>query len=142
MFSKLKIGARLAVAFGALVFLTLALTAFAIYRMGEASSVVDAERLIRTTQMTPLYELREALDQTGIAARNAYIYEARGDADRELSVLDQQAKLFMDRLGKLTPVLSGKQDFDVANRDLQRSNEGIRQVPGRRLQPAAPPHRG
>jgi len=119
MLSKLKIGPRLAVAFGALVFLTLVLTAFAIYRMGEASSVVDAERMIRTHQMTPLYELREALDQTGIAARNAYIYEAKGDADRELSVLDQQANIFMDRLGKLTPVLGGKQDFDVANRDLQ-----------------------
>jgi methyl-accepting chemotaxis protein len=119
MLSKLKIGARLAVAFGALVLLTLALTAFSIYRMGEASSVVDAERLIRTHQMTPLYELREALDQTGIAARNAYIYDAKADADRELGVLDQQASLFMERLGRLTPVLGGTQDFDVANRDLQ-----------------------
>ena len=119
MSRTLKIGARLAIAFGALVVLTLALTGFAIYRMGEASSVVDAERLIRTNQLTPLYELREALDQTGIAARNAYIYEAKADAERELNVLDQQAAIFMNRLGKLSTVLGGAQDFDIANRDLQ-----------------------
>src|SRR3982751_5058490 len=98
MSRTLKIGARLAIAFGALVVLTLALTGFAIYRMGEASSVVEAERLIRTNQLTPLYELREALDQTGIAARNAYIYEAKADAERELNVLDQQAGIYMNRL--------------------------------------------
>jgi len=128
MSSTLKIGARLALAFGALVVLTLALTAFAIYRMGEASSVVDAERLIRTTQLTPLYELREALDQTGIAARNAYIYEAKADAERELDVVDAQAAIYMNRLSKLTPVLGGVQDFDVANRDLQ-SMAGALQKP-------------
>jgi methyl-accepting chemotaxis protein len=119
MSSTLKIGARLALAFGALVVLTLALTAFAIYRMGEASAVVDKERLIRTTQLAPLYELREALDQTGIAARNAYIYEAKADAERELNVLDQQSAIVLNRLGKLTTVLGGTQDFDIANRDLK-----------------------
>ena len=119
MSRTLKIGARLAIAFGALVVLTLALTAFAIYRMGEASAVVDAERTIRTTQLTPLYELREALDQTGIAARNAYIYEAKADAERELNVLDQQSAIVLNRLGKLTTVLGGAQDFDIANRDLK-----------------------
>jgi methyl-accepting chemotaxis protein len=119
MSRTLKIGARLAFAFGALVVLTLALTAFAIYRMGEASSVVDAERTIRTTQLAPLYELREALDQTGIAARNAYIYEAKADAERELNVLDQQSAILVNRLAKLTTVLGGTQDFDIANRDLQ-----------------------
>ncbi|WP_332847734.1 methyl-accepting chemotaxis protein [Massilia sp. S19_KUP03_FR1] len=119
MSSTYKIGARLAFAFGALVLLTLALTAFAIYRMGEVTAVVDAERLIRTTQLAPLYELREALDQTGIAARNAYIYETKEDAERELNMLDQQSAIVLNRLDKLTPVLSGTQDFDLANRDLQ-----------------------
>jgi len=120
-----NIGARLALAFGALVVLTLALTAFAIYRMGEASSVVDAERLIRTTQLDPLYELREALDQTGIAARNAYIYEAKADAERELNVLDQQTSIVLDRLGKLTAVLAGTQDFDIAHRDLMEMTRAL-----------------
>ena len=125
MSRTLKIGTRLAIAFGALVVLTLALTAFAIYRVGEASAVVNAERNIRTTQLTPLYELREALDQTGIAARNAYIYEAKADAERELNVLDQQAGVYMNRLGKLTPVLAGAQDFDTANRSLQEMSGAL-----------------
>jgi methyl-accepting chemotaxis protein len=114
-----KIGVRLAVAFGVLVFLTLALAAFAVHRMGEASAVVDAERRIRLTQLAPLYELREALDQTGIAARNAYIYEEQADAERELDVLDQQSAIFLDRLGKLATVLGGTPDFDTAHRDLK-----------------------
>jgi methyl-accepting chemotaxis protein len=126
MSSTLKIGARLAIAFSALVILTLALTGFAIYRMGEASSVVDAERMIRTTQLTPLYELREALDQTGIAARNAYIYEAKLDAERELDVLDQQSAVVVNRLAKLTTVLGGRQDFDIANRDLKEMSGALR----------------
>ena len=87
--------------------------------------MVNAERQIRTTQLTPLYELREALDQTGIAARNAYIYEAKADAERELNVLDQQAGVYMNRLGKLTPILSGTQDFDVANRSLQEMSAAL-----------------
>jgi methyl-accepting chemotaxis protein len=126
MSSTLKIGARLAIAFGALVILTLALTGFAIYRMGEASSVVNAERMIRTTQLAPLYELREALDQTGIAARNAYIYEAKLDAERELDVLDQQSAVVVNRLAKLTTVLGGRQDFDIANRDLKEMLGALR----------------
>jgi methyl-accepting chemotaxis protein len=119
MLRNLKIGARLACSFGAIGALTLIVATIALVRMGDTAQAVAQEKMIRTTQLAPLYDLREALDQTGIAARNAYIYEADEDALRELDVLDQQRKVYLDRLDKLRQILRGQPAFDKANSELE-----------------------
>jgi methyl-accepting chemotaxis protein len=118
MLRNLKIGTRLACGFGAVCALTLVVAVLALIRMGETAQVVELEKRIRTTQLAQLYDLREALDQTGIAARNAYIYEAEQDALKELDVLDQQRTLYLDRLAKLQAVLGGQPGFDKASQEL------------------------
>lgn len=118
MLQNFNIGTRLACGFGAVCALTLIVAVIALFRMGETAQVVEEEKLIRTGQLAQLYELREALDQTGIAARNAYIYEADQDALRELDVLDQQRAIYLDRLAKLQVVLGGQAAFAKANQEL------------------------
>jgi methyl-accepting chemotaxis protein len=119
MLNKLKIGARLAACFSILGILILALAAISLVRMTDTAQTVSEEKDIRTTQLAQLYKLREALGQTGIAARNAYIYERDEDALRELDVLDAQRAIYLDSLEKLRPVLAGQADFDKANEGLQ-----------------------
>ncbi|MCC2970690.1 methyl-accepting chemotaxis protein [Massilia sp. IC2-476] len=118
MLKNLKIGARLACGFGAIGMLTLLLAAIALVRMGDTAHMVAEEKQIRTTQLAQLIELREALGQTGLAARNAYIYERDEDAFRELDVLDQQRAIFVDRLQKLEPILGERPDFRKASAGL------------------------
>ncbi|VXC69776.1 methyl-accepting chemotaxis protein [Massilia sp. 9I] len=119
MLKNLKIGARLAFGFGAIGMLTLLLAAIVLLRMGDTAQTVAEEKHIRTTQLAQLVELREALGQTGLAARNAYIYERDEDASRELDLLDQQRAIFVDRLQKLEPILGERADFKKANAGLQ-----------------------
>ncbi len=118
MFKKLKISTRLSIGFGAVCVLTVLVSFIALMRMSQTAQVVAHEKLIRTTQLDHLYELREALDQTGIAARNAYIYETDKDALTELDVLDQQRMIYLDRLNKLKPVLAGQRGFDKLSEEL------------------------
>ena len=118
MLRNLKIGMRLSLGFGAVCALTVMLAGLALVRMVDIAKVVEQEKRIRTTELAQLYDLREALDQTGIAARNAYIYEADQDALKELDVLDRQRTIYLDRLEKLQPVLGGQPDFDKAKREL------------------------
>ncbi len=115
MFRNLKIGSRLALCFGVIGVLTLLIAAIAIMRMGETARMVAEEKRIRTTELARLYELREALGQTGLAARNAYIYEKEEDALRELDVLDKQRDIYLDRLAQLEQLLGKRADFDKAS---------------------------
>ncbi|RZA33043.1 MAG: HAMP domain-containing protein [Lysobacteraceae bacterium] len=118
MLSKLKIGTRLAFGFGVLGMLTLLLAAIALLRMGETAHMVAEEKRIRTSELAQLVELREALGQTGLAARNAFIYEREEDARRELDVLDQQRAIFLDRMARLEPVLGKRADYTKASQGL------------------------
>ncbi|MGH8856050.1 MAG: methyl-accepting chemotaxis protein [Telluria sp.] len=119
MLRNLKIGTRLAACFGAIGMLTLLLAVIAIVRMGDTAQMVAEEKRIRTTEVAQLYRLREALGQTGLAARNAYIYEREEDAARELDVLDRQREIYLASLEKLEPALGGRADFDKARAGLK-----------------------
>jgi methyl-accepting chemotaxis protein len=119
MLKNLKIGARLAIGFGAMGMLSLLLAAIALLRMGDTARSVAEEKRIRTSEVTQLIELREALGQTGLAARNAYIYEGEQDAARELDVLDQQRAIYLDRLDKLERVMGERADFKKASAGLK-----------------------
>jgi methyl-accepting chemotaxis protein len=119
MLKNLRIGTRLALGFGAIGMLTLLLAVIAVVRMGDTAQMVAQEKRIRNTQLEQLIELREALGQTGLAARNAYIYERDEDALRELGVLDQQRAIFVERLARLEPILGTRADFAKARGGLQ-----------------------
>ncbi len=119
MLNNLKIGARLAIGFGAMGILSLLIAAIALLRMGDTARSVAEEKRIRTTELAQLIELREALGQTGLAARNAYIYERDQDAVRELDVLDRQRAIYLDRLDKLERVMGSRADFAKASSGLK-----------------------
>jgi len=97
----LAISTKLYAAFAIVVLVTLVLAVFAIARVngiGQALANADA---LRSSRLEPLYELREALDQTGIAARNAFIFSDKADAMRELDLVDQQIAVYQAALAKL-----------------------------------------
>lgn len=111
-FTNMKIGARLALCFAALVGLLLLLAGLAYGRIATISATIEQESHIRTKMLGPLYAAREALGQTGIAARNAYVYADDGAAERELAMLDTQKRVYLDALAKAEPYLVGTPGFD------------------------------
>ena len=92
-FNRLTIGARLSAGFAALVILMLVLAAFALLRMGAIADAMGAQDKVQQEKLEPLYVAREALDQTGLAARNAYIFRDQAAAEKELAILDSQKAL-------------------------------------------------
>jgi methyl-accepting chemotaxis protein len=117
--NSLTIGARLSAGFGALIVLMLLLAAFALLRIGAIADAVSAQELVRQEKLEPLYVAREALDQTGLAARNAYIFHEREAADKELDILDRQKDLYLNALAQLAPRFAGDPQFDKVSTGLK-----------------------
>ena len=118
--NTLTIGMRLSLGFATLVALMLVLAAFALLRIGAISDAMKTQEQVQQRKLDPLYVAREALDQTGLAARNAYIFHDEAAASRELAVLDQQKALYLRALGQLAPVFAGDAQFDKVSRGLQQ----------------------
>ncbi|KAF1047865.1 MAG: Methyl-accepting chemotaxis protein II [Herbaspirillum frisingense] len=110
--SNFKIGTQLRLGFGIVIVLMLILVSFALTRMNSISAAVKYQDDVRTTKLEPLYSAREALDQTGLAARNAFIFQDQADAMKELSILDEQRALYLSDLKKLEPQFAGNAQFD------------------------------
>jgi methyl-accepting chemotaxis protein len=107
----IPISAKLYSAFALMVLVTLVLAGFAISRVnGIGDALANADGL-RSTRLEPLYSLREALDQTGIAARNAYIFADAGDALRELDLVDRQVAEAEAALVQLDRSLEGNAQY-------------------------------
>src|SRR5690554_5992069 len=104
---SMSIGRKLALSFGVIVGLMMFVAVFSIYKMYEVETVVKTQNEIRTQQLERLYTLREALAQTGLAARNAYIFTEDADAAQELDILDRQKALYLEQLDALTPLFAG-----------------------------------
>ncbi|WP_300752170.1 methyl-accepting chemotaxis protein [Janthinobacterium sp.] len=117
--NSLTIGARLCAGFGALIVLMLLLAAFALLRIGAIADAVSAQEQVRQEKLEPLYVAREALDQTGLAARNAYIFHEREAADKELDILDRQRERYMQALAQLAPRFAGDPQFDKVSTGLK-----------------------
>ncbi|MEG1114739.1 MAG: chemotaxis protein, partial [Janthinobacterium sp.] len=129
-FNRLTIGARLSAGFGLLVVLMLVLAAFALLRIGAISGAMDAQEKVQLEKLEPLYVAREALDQTGLAARNAYIFHEQAAAEKELAILDSQKALYLEALARLAPQFAGDAQFEKVStglktmaRDLQRPRQ-------------------
>ncbi|MGJ7916627.1 hypothetical protein ACI48D_14260 [Massilia sp. LXY-6] len=114
-------------AFALVVLVTLVLAVFAIGRVSGIGDALTAADSLRRTRLEPLYDLREALDQTGIAARNAFIFSDAAEAMRELDLVDQQVGIYQAALAKLDLALQGdaqylkiRTELETMTRELQR----------------------
>ena len=74
-FQRAGIASRLYTAFALILSVTLILAAFAISRVNSIEAALHRADSVRNSELEPLYAAREALAQTGIAARNAYIFK-------------------------------------------------------------------
>jgi methyl-accepting chemotaxis protein len=110
-FKKLKIGTQLALSFGTLTALMLIMATFAIVRTSTIANAFHDEQRVMTEKLEPLYVAREALAQTGLAARNAYIFADGAQAARELAIIDEQKTIYLAALEKMAPAYNGNVEF-------------------------------
>jgi len=103
----LKIGTKLCLGFGIVLAMTMILALLSLSRMAAISDAVHHQDDVQRQKLDPLYIAREALDQTGIAARNAFIFSNDADAKTELAILDQQKAVYLAALATLTPRFEG-----------------------------------
>src|SRR5690606_25831100 len=101
MFSNLKVGTKLALGFGITTFLALLIGFTALFNINSVGKVIEDQNELRVQELERLYTIREALGQTGLAARNAYIYPSDQDPARDLS-----------------PLMQGDSDFEKAKANL------------------------
>jgi len=125
-FKKLKIGTQLALSFGTLTALMLILATFAVVRMASITDGFHAQQQQAAAKLEPLYVAREALDQSGIAARNAYIFADNAQATRELALVDEQKAIYLAALEKMTPAFQGSADFDKVRVGLLKMGEELK----------------
>ena len=118
MIRELKIGTKLCLGFAIVVSMTMLIAAIALLRMSAISDAVHRQDNVQRLKVDPLYIAREALDQTGIAARNAYIFTDNADATKELAILDKQKAIYMAELAKLKPRFEGNREFDKVSAGL------------------------
>ena len=123
--SSLSTRAKLGIGFGLVAILIIVLAIFAWRELRNVGHELAAQNTVRETQLERLYEMREALAQTGLAARNAYIFPDKADAERELDLLDQQKALFLDKLHALDPLFTGNADFATMRDGLIRMSEEL-----------------
>ena len=117
---NLKIGPRLFLAFGILGLCMLAISVFAIIRMGDIAHAVEFQNTVRTHKLEPLYAAREALDQTGLSARNALAIADLAEASRELDKVDQFKALYLSELQKAAPYFAGDRQYAIVDATMKK----------------------
>ena len=110
-FRKLNIGTQLSLGFGMLTALMLILAAVSILGMSSTGAAFKQQELIDNTRLDPLYVAREALAQTGLAARNAFIFNDDAQAGKELAIVDEQKAIYLAAVEKMTPSFGGDAQF-------------------------------
>jgi methyl-accepting chemotaxis protein len=125
-FKNMKIGTKLSLGFGALVMLMLILVAISWSSISSISKAMHYGNYVQLEKLDPLYIAREALDQTGLAARNAFIFRADTDAQKELAIVDEQKTIYLNALKKLQPLFAGDKNFDKVNDGLLKMAEELR----------------
>ncbi len=105
LFQRAGIATRLYAAFALILSVTLILAAFSVSRVNSIERSLQNADKVRNAELEPLYAAREALAQTGIAARNAYIFKDEAAARRELDLVDAQKAHYLAALARLDEVL-------------------------------------
>ena len=102
---RIGIARQLYAAFGLVLALTLVLAVFSVTRVDTIQGALQAASVVRDGELEPLYAAREALAQTGIAARNAYIFKDENAARRELDLVDAYKADYLAALARLDAVM-------------------------------------
>ena len=110
-FKNLKIGTQLSLAFGLLTTLILVMAAITLTGISSIGQAVKQIDRVSADRLGPLYQAREALAQTGLAARNAYIFTDEAQANKELALVDEQKAIYLTALNKLTLAYGDDPDF-------------------------------
>jgi methyl-accepting chemotaxis protein len=105
-------------AFSLVVMVTLAIALFSVSRVNHIEQALGNADTLRSTRLEPLYEAREALDQSGIAARNAYIFKSDAEALKELDLVDRHAAAFRAALAQLDGPLQGDEQYAKVRAEL------------------------
>ena len=125
-FKKLKIGTQLSLGFGMVTCLMLLLAAVSIFGVTSINDAFKQQDQINSGQLDPLVDAREALAQTGLAARNAFIFKDDAEATKELAILDQQKALYLKALEQMAPAFAGKAQFDKVRSGLLAMAEELK----------------
>jgi len=123
---NMNIGKKLGLGFGAVTLLMLLLTGFALIRMATISDAVNAQNKVQLEKLDPLHVALEALAQTGLAARNAYIFQDEASALKELDILDEQKAIYLKALNELVPEFGNNPDFAKVRTGLLRMAEELK----------------
>jgi len=122
---KQKIGVRLGLGFGLLAFMLSAMAVFSLLRLEAILDTVKYGDQVQDEKLQPLYVAREALAQTGLAARNAFIFTDSADAAKELAILDEQKAVYLAALKSMTPAFKGDAGFDKVSSGLLKMAEEL-----------------
>ncbi len=117
---RLRIGPRLFLAFGILGLFMVAISLFAINRMGDIAQAVSFQNTVRTHKLEPLYAAREALDQTGLSARNALAIADDAEAGRELDKVDSYKAVYLAEMLKAAPYFKDNAEFAKVDADMKK----------------------
>ncbi|MYM36756.1 chemotaxis protein [Duganella sp. FT94W] len=131
---KQKIGTQLTLGFGMVTALLLLLAAVSLMGVTSIGAAFQQQNAIAEQRLTPLYQAREALAQTGLGARNAYIFSDAAQAAKELAIVDEQKAIYLAALEQMSPAFAGDADFDKVKRGLLAMAEALKQP--RRLREA------
>jgi methyl-accepting chemotaxis protein len=124
-FKKLNIGTQLTLGFGMLTAFMLILAAVSLLGISNISAAFKQQDKIVSDRLDPLYIAREALDQTGLAARNAYIFTDNAQAMKELAIVDEQKAIYLAALAKMGPAFAGDAQFDKVRTGLLAMAEAL-----------------
>ena len=124
-FSNVKIGTRLSLSFGLLILFVLSLAATSLIETRAIGTMLKTQDDLRTQKLEPLYVVREALDQTGIAARNAFIFPDETNAKIELDILDREKAIFLSALTTLAPQFTDNAEFTKVQKGLLQMSEEL-----------------
>jgi methyl-accepting chemotaxis protein len=98
---RIGIATQLYAAFALILSATLVVAILSVTRVNSIDGALQAANDVRNSQLEPLYAVREALDQTGIAARNAYVFKDDAAAARELALVDKFKADYLAAMRKL-----------------------------------------
>ncbi|KGF83462.1 chemotaxis protein [Massilia sp. JS1662] len=103
---RIGIATQLYVAFALILSVTLIVSVLSVTRVNSIDGALQKANTVRNSELEPLYAAREALAQTGIAARNAFVFKDDAASARELALVDSFKADYLAALGKLDAVLA------------------------------------
>ncbi|WP_443115300.1 methyl-accepting chemotaxis protein [Herbaspirillum seropedicae] len=125
-FKNMKIGTKLSLGFALLLTLTIILAGISLFSINRLTGSIKAADDVQVERLLPLYLAREALDQTGLAARNAYVFRTEADAQKELAIVDEQKQIYLKALKDMEPHFVGHKGFEKVRTGLLQMAEELK----------------